>query len=762
MTPMPETAPEKHQPTYGSQSTDTELMIDGVSCASCVKKIEMALAKVPGVDHVAMNFALRTVAVHGSAPQKALILAIEKAGYGARPMPSQADNLALRERQQADRDYQKSLLRKVIVALSLGGSLMLYGLLGGEMTVSTDSQRLAWLLIGLLTLVTMIFSGKHFYMGAWQAFRNHGATMDTLIALGTGTAWLYSMVVVVTPDILPLIARHLYFEASAMIIGLVNLGLALEVRARGRTSQAIGRLIGLQPKTAKVLRHGQEMDLPIEQVLVGDTLRIRPGEKVPVDGKVTRGHSSVDESMLTGEPMPIEKRAGDQITAGTLNRTGSLLFIAERVGADTALSQIIAMVKQAQNSKPPIGKLADVISAYFVPTIMIIAIISALAWMNFGPDPAIVFAMISATTVLIIACPCALGLATPISVIVGIGKAAEVGVLIRNGEALQTTSKIKVMVLDKTGTITQGAPGITDLILTGLNSEQEVMKLAATLESGSEHPLATAIMESARERGIEPGKVEAFNAIAGFGVEARIEGRSTLLGNRKLMTDRGIPVKEYQSQAQSLAREAKTPIYLAVEGQLTAIIAIADPVKPDATGAIRRLQEKGIKVVMLSGDNRDTAMAVARRVGIDDLFAEVLPEDKALKVKELQAAGHIVGMVGDGINDAPALAQADVGFAIGTGTDVAMESADITLMRGSLHGLSDAIEVSKATLKNIKQNLFGAFVYNAAGVPIAAGVLYPITGWLLNPVVAGAAMALSSVTVVTNANRLRWFTPEKP
>ncbi|WP_417348906.1 heavy metal translocating P-type ATPase [Ferrimonas sp.] len=759
---MPETAPEKHQPTYGSQSTDTELMIDGVSCASCVKKIEMALAKVPGVDHVAMNFALRTVAVHGSAPQKALILAIEKAGYGARPMPSQADNLALRERQQADRDYQKSLLRKVIVALSLGGSLMLYGLLGGEMTVSTDSQRLAWLLIGLLTLVTMIFSGKHFYMGAWQAFRNHGATMDTLIALGTGTAWLYSMVVVVTPDILPLIARHLYFEASAMIIGLVNLGLALEVRARGRTSQAIGRLIGLQPKTAKVLRHGQEMDLPIEQVLVGDTLRIRPGEKVPVDGKVTRGHSSVDESMLTGEPMPIEKRAGDQITAGTLNRTGSLLFIAERVGADTALSQIIAMVKQAQNSKPPIGKLADVISAYFVPTIMIIAIISALAWMNFGPDPAIVFAMISATTVLIIACPCALGLATPISVIVGIGKAAEVGVLIRNGEALQTTSKIKVMVLDKTGTITQGAPGITDLILTGLNSEQEVMKLAATLESGSEHPLATAIMESARERGIEPGKVEAFNAIAGFGVEARIEGRSTLLGNRKLMTDRGIPVKEYQSQAQSLAREAKTPIYLAVEGQLTAIIAIADPVKPDATGAIRRLQEKGIKVVMLSGDNRDTAMAVARRVGIDDLFAEVLPEDKALKVKELQAAGHIVGMVGDGINDAPALAQADVGFAIGTGTDVAMESADITLMRGSLHGLSDAIEVSKATLKNIKQNLFGAFVYNAAGVPIAAGVLYPITGWLLNPVVAGAAMALSSVTVVTNANRLRWFTPEKP
>ncbi|WP_286342923.1 heavy metal translocating P-type ATPase [Ferrimonas sp. YFM] len=737
-------------------------MVDGISCASCVEKIETTLTQVPGVVQVTMNFALRTATIQGSAPVDALIHAIENAGYSARPILFDAESKMMKEREQADLVHYKSLMRKVAIALGLGVPLMLYGLLGGEMTVATNSQRLVWLLIGLLTLSAMVFSGKHFYIGAWHSFKNHGATMDTLIALGTGTAWLYSMVVVLLPDILPLVARHLYFEATAMIIGLVNLGLALEVRARGRTSEAIQRLIGLQPKTAKVVRQSQEVDLPIDQVMVGDSLRIRPGEKVPVDGTVTQGHSSVDESMLTGEPMPVEKTVGDQISAGTLNRTGSLLFIAERVGADTALSQIISMVKQAQNSKPPIGRLADIISAYFVPTIMIIAVVSALAWMNFGPDPAIAFAMVSATTVLIIACPCALGLATPISIIVGIGKAAEVGVLIRNGEALQTASKIEVMVLDKTGTITQGSPSITDLILTGRNSESEVMRFAATLESGSEHPLAMAILESARKRGIEPGTLETFNAIAGHGVEARVEGRNILLGNEKLMAERGIAVKKHQNQAQSLAKEAKTPIYLAVENQLAAIIAIADPIKPDATGAIRRLKERGIKVVMLSGDNRETAMAVARRVGIDDLFAEVLPEDKALKVKALQADGHIVGMVGDGINDAPALAQADVGFAIGTGTDVAMESADITLMRGSLHGLSDAIEVSKATLKNIKQNLFGAFVYNAAGVPIAAGVLYPLTGWLLNPVVAGAAMALSSVTVVTNANRLRWFTPEKP
>ncbi|WP_035385059.1 heavy metal translocating P-type ATPase [Ferrimonas futtsuensis] len=737
-------------------------MIDGVSCASCVDKIEMALARVPGVEHVTMNFALRTVAIKGSAPQEALILAIEKAGYGARPIPNQQESKALQEREQADKAYQRGLFRKVAVALGLGVPLMLYGLLGGEMTVTTGGQRLAWLVVGLLTLAAMVFSGGHFYAGAWQAFRNHAATMDTLIALGTGTAWLYSMVVVVQPELLPLVARHLYFEATAMIIGLVNLGLALEVRARGRTSEAIQRLIGLQPKTARVVRNGQEVDLPIEQVVVGDTLRIRPGEKVPVDGRVTQGHSAVDESMLTGEPMPVEKKVDDPLAAGTLNRTGSLLFTAQRVGADTALSQIIAMVKQAQNSKPPISRLADVISAYFVPSIMIIAVVSAMVWMNFGPDPAIGFAMVSATTVLIIACPCALGLATPISVIVGIGKAAEVGVLIRNGEALQTASKIDVMVLDKTGTITQGSPRVTDLILTGSRDEQEVMALAATLESGSEHPLAMAIMESARERGIEPGVLEEFNAIAGHGVEARVDGKPLLFGNEKLMADRGVALNHHQSQSQSLARDAKTPIYLAVEGQLSAIIAIADPIKPGAADAIGRLKEKGIKVVMLSGDNRETAMAVAKSVGIDDLFAEVLPEQKALKVQQLQEAGHIVGMVGDGINDAPALAQADVGFAIGTGTDVAMESADITLMRGSLHGLSDAVEVSKATLKNIKQNLFGAFIYNAAGVPIAAGILYPLFGLLLNPVVAGAAMAFSSVTVVTNANRLRWFTPTRP
>ncbi|SDJ17814.1 Cu+-exporting ATPase [Ferrimonas sediminum] len=734
-----------------------ELIIDGASCASCVDKIEAALVNVPGVNQAAMNFAMRTVTVSGSAPVDALIKAVEQAGYSAKPLSRGGNIDAMDEREQADRAYYKRLMRKMALALSLGIPLMLYGILGGEMTVETASERLVWSLIGILTLAVMVFSGKHFYVGAWQSFKNHSATMDTLIALGTGTAWLYSVVVVAVPDLLPAMARHVYFEATAMIIGLINLGLALEMKARGRTSEAIKRLIGLQAKTARVIREDQELDVLIEQVLVGDTVRVRPGEKLPVDGTVTDGHTSIDESMLTGEPMPVEKGEGDEVVAGTLNKTGTIIFQAHRVGSDTALAQIINMVKRAQNSKPPIGRLADVISGFFVPVIMIIAVVSALAWLNFGPEPAVAFAVVSATTVLIIACPCALGLATPISVIVGVGKAAEAGVLIRNGEALQTASKISAMILDKTGTITLGTPKVTDVIVANGSDELEVMQLAATVESGSEHPLAMAIVESALERGIKPGKVEVFNAVAGQGVEAKVKGQALLFGNEKLMSLHNVDVEEYVEQAQSLAADAKTPMYFAVDGSLVAIIAVADPIKEDSVKAIERMQQSGIRVVMLTGDNRDTARAVAGKVGITEYFSEVLPDDKAKKVQELQSAGEVVGMVGDGINDAPALALANVGFAIGTGTDVAIESADVTLMRGSLHGLADAIAVSRATLQNIKQNLFGAFIYNVAGVPIAAGVLFPFFGVLLNPVIAGAAMAFSSVTVVTNANRLRWF-----
>jgi Cu+-exporting ATPase len=704
-----------------------------------------------------MNFAERSVLVMGSSSSHALIKAVEQAGYNATLANTDSDEAALEEKEQADWAYYKKLMRDMVIALSLGVPLMLYGLVTGEMSVNTTTERIVWLIVGIMTLGVMVFSGRHFYVGAWNSFKNHAANMDTLIALGTGTAWLYSMVVVFFPGYVPEMARHVYFEATAMIIGLINLGLALEIKARGKTSEAIKRLIGLQAKTARVIRDGHDIDIPIEDVLLNDLIRVRPGERISVDGLVVEGQTSIDESMLTGEPMPIEKRKDDEVVAGTINKSGTIVFRAERVGKDTALAQIINMVKRAQNSKPPIGRLADMISAYFVPVVMIIAVISALAWLNYGPSPEVAFAIVSATTVLIIACPCALGLATPMSVMVGVGKAAEAGVLIRNGEALQSASKITTMVLDKTGTITEGAPKVTDVVIVSDHSHNDVLSLAASLESGSEHPLAMAIVESAKEQGVPIHSVTDFQSIAGKGVEAMLNSQRLLFGNEKLMIDQGIELHHYIDKAQRLAADAKTPMYFAIDSTLVAVIAVADPIKSDSIDAIKRLQHNGIRVVMLTGDNRLTAKAVARKAGIADYVAEVMPEDKANKILELQREGEIVGMTGDGINDAPALAHANVGFAIGTGTDVAIESADITLMRGSLHGLADAIAVSKATLRNIKQNLFGAFIYNVAGIPFAAGVFYPFLGILLNPVIAGAAMAFSSLTVVTNANRLRLF-----
>ena len=743
--------------TLEKVSHNQQLIIEGAGCASCVGKIEGALKATLGVVSAEMNFADRTVTVYGTAKTKELIKAVESVGYNAKPIDDSSATDALDEKEAADWAYYKKLMRDTFIALSLGVPLMIYSIVVGEMTVETNLERMSWLVVGILTFGVMYFSGKHFYVGAWKSFKNHSANMDTLIALGTSTAWLYSMVVVFAPDAVPLMARHVYFEATAMIIGLIDLGLALEIKARGKTSEAIKRLIGLQAKTATVVRDNKEVQIGIEQVLFNDIVKVKPGEKIPVDGVVLEGHTSIDESMLTGEPMPAEKAEEDEVVAGTLNKSGMILFRATRVGKDTALAQIINMVKRAQNSKPPIGRLADVISAFFVPVVMITSVLSALAWLNFGPEPAIAFAIVSATTVLIIACPCALGLATPMSVMVGVGKAAEAGVLIRNGEALQTASKITAMILDKTGTITEGAPKVTDIILAKATDEKDVLQLAASLESGSEHPLAQAIVESALDQDIELLKIEAFNAITGFGVEASCNNKALLFGNDKLMKLKGIDLTGFVEQAQSLAKEAKTPMYFAVDGELAAIIAVADPIKSDSISAIKRLQANGIRVIMLTGDNKETAAAVAKKVGISEFLAEVLPEDKANKVKELQEGGEIVGMTGDGINDAPALALADVGFAIGTGTDVAIESADITLMRGSLHGLADAIAVSKATLRNIKQNLFGAFVYNVAGIPFAAGVLYPFFGILLSPVIAGAAMAFSSLTVVSNANRLRFF-----
>ena len=738
------------------QSTQ-QLIIEGAGCASCVSKIEGALKSQHGVLNAEMNFADRTVIVTGEVASSDLIKTVESVGYNAKSIEDSGGQDVLDEKEAADKAYYRKLIVHTFIALSLGVPLMIYSLVVGEMTVESEREQLGWLIVGLFTFGVMFYSGRHFYIGAWKSLVSHSANMDTLIALGTGTAWLYSMVVVFIPDIVPLMARHVYFEATAMIIGLINLGLALEIKARGKTSEAVKRLIGLQAKTAIVIRDDKEIEIGIEQVLLEDVVKIKPGEKIPVDGIIVEGKSVIDESMLTGEPIPVEKLPEDEVVAGTINKSGMFYFRATRIGKDTALAQIIAMVRRAQNSKPPIGRLADVISAYFVPVVMIIAILSALAWLNFGPESAIAFAIVSATTVLIIACPCALGLATPMSVMVGVGKAAEAGVLIRNGEALQTASKITSMILDKTGTITLGAPKVTDIYLVAEGLESEVLQLAASLESGSEHPLAQAVVDSAIEQNIDILKIDNFSAVTGQGVMATCRDKSLLLGNEKLMLSNGIKYKSYKNQARQFAKQAKTPMYFAVDGGLQAIITVTDPIKWGSISAISRLIEKGIKVIMLTGDNHDTAAAIASQVGITEYFAEVLPEEKADKVRELQDQGEIVGMTGDGINDAPALALADVGFAIGTGTDVAMESADVTLMRGSLHGLVDAVAISQATLRNIKQNLFGAFVYNIAGVPIAAGLLYPFMGLLLNPVIAGAAMAFSSVTVVSNANRLRLF-----
>lgn len=743
-----------------NKDTVQNFIIEGANCGSCVAKIEKALKSVSGAQRVEMNFADRSVQVEGNASSAELIEAVENIGYKAKPMNSESEQDALDEKAKADNAHYKKLMRNMVLALGVGAPLMLYGLIF-DMSVTTNAQRIGWFIVGIVTLVVMAIAGKQFYNGAWQSFKNHTANMDTLIALGTGTAWLYSMVVVIAPSVLPEVARHVYFEASAMIIGLISLGLAFEVKARGRTSEAIKRLIGLQPKTARVVRDNKEQDIAISEVLKNETVRVRPGEKIPVDGEVIEGRSSVDESMLTGEPMPVNKSEGDTIVAGSINKSGTLLFKATHIGSETTLASIINMVKRAQNSKPSIGRLADVISGVFVPTVMIIAVLAGLAWLNFGPQPSIAYAVVAVTTVLIIACPCALGLATPMSIMVGIGKAAESGILIRNGEALQTTSKITTMILDKTGTITEGKPTVTDIINFNDSDKVHVLKLAASLESGSEHPLAQAIVSYAENEGITIEKVSDFNAVTGQGVTGTLNEQTLLFGNEALMSQHNISIAEAKEQAEQLASAAKTPMYFAIDTQLQAIIAVADPIKDDSAEAIKRLQKKGIHVVMLTGDNQATAKAVANKVGIKDFIAQVMPDGKASEVTKRQAKGEIVGMTGDGINDAPALAQADVGFAIGTGTDVAIESADITLMRGSLQSLGDAIAVSSATIVNIKQNLFGAFIYNVAGIPIAAGLLYPFFGILLNPIVAGAAMALSSLTVVTNANRLRFFKPSK-
>jgi len=741
--------------------TQHHLAIEGMRCAGCVSAVEKALANVPGVATANVNFAQHTAMIEGDAQPDDLIKAVNAAGYKASEIVDETD--VGDARQAIELEHYKKLLHKSWFALAVAVSALAFGfpaMLGGTMPHALMQPASYALLV--LTLVVMLYSGPQFFIGAWKSLRNRTATMDTLIAVGIGAAWGYSVVATFAPDLFPADTAEPFWDVIAVVIGLVVLGQALEMRARGRTSEAVQRLIGLRPKTARIVRDDQEIDIPLEQVRVGDILRVRPGEKIAVDGVIIDGHSTVDASMLTGEPMPQEKAVGDAVAGGTINKAGSFLFTATRVGKDTALARIVDMVRQAQGAKPAIGRLADRIAAYFVPVVLIIAVLTFIVWYNIADDfgmSQLSFAMVTAITVLVIACPCALGLATPMSVMVGVGRAAEYGILIRNGNALQQAGKLTCMVLDKTGTVTQGKPAVTAIITAPGWREDEVLRMAASLETGSEHPLAEAVMAAASAQGISAESIEQFQAVAGHGVQGIMEGKMVRLGNPRFMQVNGIDTSALQAQAEELAGKGATPTYLAADDKFAGIIALADPIKAASKEAIQKLRQLGLRIVMLTGDNATTARAVAAQVGIDEVFADVLPEDKDKKISELSSRGEVVGMVGDGINDAPALARADVGFAIGTGTDIAVESADITLMSGSLHGVANAIAISRATVRNIKQNLFGAFVYNVLGIPIAAGLFYPFFGLLLDPMIAGAAMAMSSVTVVSNAARLRWFKP---
>lgn len=732
---------------------EIRLSILGMRCAGCVSAIEAALSALDGVVSVSVNFADHSAVVKSQTTPELLIQAVKEAGYDAAVMEGFEDP-AEQEAQEMQR-YRK-LMKKAFVAGAFGAFLMIAEHLDWLPAIGSATGQWLWPEIALVTLGILVYSGWHFYSGAIKSLSLGQANMDTLIALGTGSAWLYSCIVIDYSETLPALAKHAYFEAAVVILAFINLGTGLETMARGKTSSAIRKLIGLQPRTARVVRNGEEIDVPIEEVGLGETLRVRPGEKIPVDGVLLEGHSTLDESMLTGEPMPAEKKVGSEVVAGTMNQTGSFLFQATRIGHETALAQIIKSVRQAQSSKPEIARLADKISGVFVPSVVVIAFLTFFVWYVFGPEPSLGYAFATSMTVLVIACPCALGLATPISVMVAVGRAAQSGILIRKGDALQTAGKLTCLILDKTGTVTEGKPTVSTIEAIDNVSEDHILQLAASIESGSEHPLAAAVLLAAEKKQITLDKVLQFEAVAGFGVTALINQQKVTFGNKALMDLRGIKFLRYNNKLEKLSAQGKTPMLLAVEDKVIGIIAVSDPIKRDSAHAVQRLIKQGIRIIMVTGDNEITAHAIAKEAGIVEVRAQVLPQDKAAIVKELQAQGEIVGMVGDGINDAPALAQANVGLAIGTGTDVAIESADVVILQGSLLKVPEVIELSKATVINIKQNLVGAFFYNTISIPVAAGLLYPLFGILLNPMIAGAAMAMSSLTVVTNANRLRW------
>ncbi len=747
---------------YGARVEKVVLPIQGMTCASCVKKVEKALSSAKGVVQAGVNFATERATVE-YIPEEVSIRdlrkAVEEAGYQV--LEVKEEDIVEKERLAREAELLKLKQKFIIGAVLLVPILIL--MYGGSLLEKWIglSMETNFFIQFLLASPVQFWAGWQFYVGFWKATKHKTSDMNTLIAVGTSAAYLYSLIVTFVPHLIMVkgLMIDAYFDTSAAIIVLILLGRFLEARAKGKTSEAIKKLIGLQPRTARVSRNGEEVDIPVGEGALGDLVVVRPGEKIPVDGVVREGSSAVDESMVTGESLPVEKRAEDIVIGATINKTGTFKFEATKVGKDTVLSQIVRLVQEAQGSKPPIARMVDVIASYFVPIVISIAVITFIIWLLFGPHPAFTYAFLNFIAVLIIACPCALGLATPTSIMVGTGKGAENGILIRGAEALETAHRLDTIVLDKTGTLTKGEPSVTDIIESKSFAEKEILTLAASAEKGSEHPLGEAILRKAKEGGVNLFETRDFQAIAGQGIEAMIDSRKILLGNLRLMEEKKVRLDGLAERAEQLSGEGKTPMFLAVDGQGAGIIAVADTLKENSRAAVETLHRMGLEVVMLTGDNQRTAKAVANQIGIDRVIAEVVPEMKAEEIRRLQSEGKKVGMVGDGINDAPALAQANVGIAIGTGTDVAMESSDITLIGGDLRGVVTAIALSKATIRNIKQNLFWAFAYNTILIPVAAGVLFPFFGILLNPIFAAGAMAFSSVTVVTNALRLRKFKP---
>jgi P-type Cu+ transporter len=748
---------------YEPLTQTLELGVTGMTCAACVGRVERALKKVDGVLEASVNLATERATlklIPAQAGAAHLKRAIREAGYGV--IETQA-NESRDDAERKAREHEISSLRfNVILAATFGIPLLIIAMLpmvwepamNLQMRILPSMQAWNWIMLALAVPV-QFGPGLRFYNNGWKALISRSPDMNSLVMIGTSAAFFYSLSVTLKPDFFPSSARHVYFESSAVVITLVLLGKYFEAIAKGRTSQAMKKLIGLQAKTARVIKDGQELEMQIDEVLPGDVIAVRPGEKIPVDGVVKSGSSFVDESMITGEPIPVAKLEGDKLVGGTINQNGALSFEAQAVGADTVLAQIIKLVETAQGSKPAIQGLADRVVAVFTPIVLGIAAITAILWLIFGGENAVSFALVNTVAVLIIACPCAMGLATPTSIMVGTGKAAEMGVLFRKGQALQSLQETQVIALDKTGTLTKGKPELTDFVVLEGFERDHVLKLVASVEQKSEHPVARAIVQAAQ--GIALEQAEGFKNIPGFGVSARVSGLTVMVGADRMMVQNGIDVSALSSESNRLGDEGKTPLYAAIDGKFAAIIAVADPIKEGSLEAVRSLHKLGFKVAMITGDNARTAHAIGKQLEIDDVLAEVLPQGKSDAIKTLQARGQKVAFVGDGINDAPALAQADVGLAIGTGTDIAIETADVILMSGDLRGVPNAIALSRATIRNIRLNLFWAFAYNIVLIPVAAGALYPFLGWTLNPVLAGAAMGLSSVFVLTNALRLRGF-----